>query len=636
MPPDALEPRRYRAFISYTHRDEKVVSWLHHALETYRLPAKLVGKHTSVGVVPQRLTPIFRDRDELPARADLGAAITAALQNSLFLVVVCSPAAAASKWVNEEIRAFKQHHGEDRVLAVIIGGEPFASDRRFAAGDSALSLADGAAQECFPLALRYRVGADGELTRARAEPIAADLRADGDGRSRVRLKLVAGLTGLELDDLVQREAQRRVRRGAMITSGALMGMLVAGGLAVYANVQRLAAEREAATARAASEFLIGTFLLSNPATQNPKTITALSILDQSAERARVELADQPVVQARLVSTLGQAFINLGLFEQARTAIERSSAAITRAGPDGADAALTLATTHIKMGAPQQAMSSVRRAERLLGETDRPQDRARAAVIEGTIHTAAADVKAGLAAYDRALLIYRTHPEFGARNHASTLLLRANLLSDDRQFSAAESALLESLAITRKTLGDAHILTGQCWYALAQNAFLAGQLTLAEQRIAKALFIERPLLDGNNAIVADLFSLQGQIYQAQKRLLPAQHALQRAIAIYRGAFGRPHYLIGIAQVYLALVQSERGQPEVALQTLADAKRNYDASYGKQHANHGDLLVHRATILARAGRRAEALADCASGLAILHATLGPQSAYAMSMQQTCKAL
>ena len=154
MPPDALEPRRYRAFISYTHRDEKVVSWLHHALETYRLPAKLVGKHTSVGVVPQRLTPIFRDRDELPARADLGAAITAALQNSLFLVVVCSPAAAASKWVNEEIRAFKQHHGEDRVLAVIIGGEPFASDRRFAAGDSALSLADGAAQECFPLALR--------------------------------------------------------------------------------------------------------------------------------------------------------------------------------------------------------------------------------------------------------------------------------------------------------------------------------------------------------------------------------------------------------------------------------------------------------------------------------------------------
>ena len=75
------------------------------------------------------------------------------------------------------------------------------------------------------------------------------------------------------------------------------GMLVAGGLALYANArrieaneQRVIAQREAAAAKAASDYLVGTFELSNPATENPRTITALTILGRSADRARQELA----------------------------------------------------------------------------------------------------------------------------------------------------------------------------------------------------------------------------------------------------------------------------------------------------------------------------------------------------------
>jgi hypothetical protein len=71
----------------------------------------------------------------------------------------------------------------------------------------------------------------------------------------------------------------------------------------------------------------------------------------------------------------------------------------------------------------------------------------------------------------------------------------------------------------------------------------------------------------------------------------------------------------------------------LATLDDAKHNYDISYGKVHANHGDLLVNRATVLARAGRMEEAKADCAAGLVILRDTLGADSAYTKSMAETC---
>ncbi|MGL6044814.1 MAG: hypothetical protein ACRC1J_12910 [Sandaracinobacteroides sp.] len=58
---------QYRAFISYSHADRRVVEWLHRALESYRLPAKLVGQITPLGPVPARLGSLFRDRDELPA-----------------------------------------------------------------------------------------------------------------------------------------------------------------------------------------------------------------------------------------------------------------------------------------------------------------------------------------------------------------------------------------------------------------------------------------------------------------------------------------------------------------------------------------------------------------------------------------
>ncbi|MBS3961203.1 MAG: toll/interleukin-1 receptor domain-containing protein, partial [Sandarakinorhabdus sp.] len=81
---------RYVAFLSYSHRNRAETEWLHRALERYHIPKKLVGKETAKGPVPARLIPIFRDRDELSASADLGNELRAALANSDHLVVVAS------------------------------------------------------------------------------------------------------------------------------------------------------------------------------------------------------------------------------------------------------------------------------------------------------------------------------------------------------------------------------------------------------------------------------------------------------------------------------------------------------------------------------------------------------------------
>lgn len=80
--------KNYKAFISYAHadnreRDRKWADWLHHALETYQVPAELVGQpNQHGGVVPERIYPVFQDEKELSANASLSDSLNSALDRS--------------------------------------------------------------------------------------------------------------------------------------------------------------------------------------------------------------------------------------------------------------------------------------------------------------------------------------------------------------------------------------------------------------------------------------------------------------------------------------------------------------------------------------------------------------------------
>jgi hypothetical protein len=220
---------RYHAFISYSHQDTAIARRLHRALETLPPPK---GVTTRTGEAPRRLYPIFRDDDELPTSADLGAQIRTALSESEYLIVLCSPAAATSRWVAEEILTFKRLGGENRILAVILDGEPHAS-----------RTAAGAARECFPEPLRYTVGEDGALTDTLVEPIAADLRPGRQRFEDVKLKVAAGLWGIGYEALRRRDAQRRKRR-AMLAAAAGVAFIATVGL--LSNLYVGASERAGA------------------------------------------------------------------------------------------------------------------------------------------------------------------------------------------------------------------------------------------------------------------------------------------------------------------------------------------------------------------------------------------------------
>jgi tetratricopeptide (TPR) repeat protein len=244
--PFADRTHHYFAFLSYSHRDEHVAEWLHDALEDFRVPGHLVGRITEHGCVPRRLTPIFRDVRELPASSDLGQEIKAALKASRFLIVLCSPAAAQSKWVNAEIEAFKRVHPKACILAAILAGEPFASEMR-----------GREPEECLPQALRFKYDRHGKPTAKRAEPLAADLRGNAQGRRTGFLKLVAGMLDVGLDDLVRRDEIRRHRHLAMVAAGSIAGMVVASGLALAAIQARDAARDQRREVEGLVAYMLG-------------------------------------------------------------------------------------------------------------------------------------------------------------------------------------------------------------------------------------------------------------------------------------------------------------------------------------------------------------------------------------------
>lgn len=268
---------RYRAFLCYSHRDSDWADWLHVAIESYPIPSRLVGIATRAGVIPPRLAPVFRDRDELPSAANLSAKVSDALAQSANLIVICSPHAAQSRWVNEEVKAFQRLGRSDRIFCLIVDGEPGAS-----------AWAGRAHDECLPAALTQRFDAEGRETGERLEPIAADARPGKDGKSNARTKLVAGMLGVDLDDLRHRERRRRRWRASLALAAGFVLLVLTSALAVNAILARHAAERRQKQAEDLVAFMLGDL------DDRLREVNRLDILESVADKAVKYFAALPL------------------------------------------------------------------------------------------------------------------------------------------------------------------------------------------------------------------------------------------------------------------------------------------------------------------------------------------------------
>lgn len=212
--------------VLHVESDTEWAEWISEELGGYEIPSTLVGRLGARGdKIPEKLQEgvTLELPESSPAPSDEE---QSQLMRFDFLIVVCSPKSAKSSTLGERIRLYKSQGRSDRVLTAIIDGMPGATE----SGRQEI--------ECFHPVLLWEIAPDGTQTEKRAEPLAADFRLNGRHRTWIdlenlkstlerggmngdqaesackaqsdrlnlmKLKLLAGMLGIDLGELTQRE-----------------------------------------------------------------------------------------------------------------------------------------------------------------------------------------------------------------------------------------------------------------------------------------------------------------------------------------------------------------------------------------------------------------------------------------------
>lgn len=193
----------YYAFISYCRADEKWAKWIQHKLETYRFPTALRREYQSL---PHKIFPVFRDKTDLSSGV-LWEQLKRQLEESEYLIVICSPRSAHAEWVGREITYFQELGRGKNIIPLIVDGEPHAADE---------------AGECYHQALKN--DSDRELLGVSVSEL---------GRNRAALRVIASMMHLRYDQLAMRDARRTRRRKAVAAELLVVLLVISAGVVWY-------------------------------------------------------------------------------------------------------------------------------------------------------------------------------------------------------------------------------------------------------------------------------------------------------------------------------------------------------------------------------------------------------------------
>ena len=603
---------RYRAFLSYSRVDDRVARWLHKSLENYILPKGLAERSSYLSKTKNWFVPIFRDRTDLSSGGDLVEKLREALDQSQYLILLCSPASAQSEIVNAEVEHFVANGRLDSVFPVIVSGEPYSGDLD---------------TECIPPTLREN------------NIIAADMRnvklnngkQIGDGKDGAKFKLISGMLGVSLDKLLQRERRKANRRAAFQTGLSFVFLalaLVAGSAAWMAYLSEQEAQRQRATAEASSEFLIDMFDSGVPRQQNPDTVTARTILDRGARRMNEQFADQPELKATLTSNIARAFSDLCATSAGIELVESSDVMTSEGGEGAVRSLILLSRMYIQDGRLEDATESIKRAFTLLAAFDRPNY-----VLEGYAWESRAmidedlyDFEAALEKFQIAIDTYEKVSPEEPRLLAAPLSNRANSLGIMGNAEQAEQDLLKARKLIEESDIPSRLRIARINWLLASNAYYANELDLAGSYLENASETFTELLEPGHPAMGDVLQLQGEIEYALGQQAAAIRSFNGALEIFENSdvcgsgFG-----VSTGEVYFRLAEIDiaDGNFEQALENAARAENAMRATSEPLELNLAALETVRAEALFNLGEKEKAKKTCGSALAVIADFVGEDS-------------
>jgi len=383
-----------------------------------------------------------------------------------------------------------------------------------------------------------------------------------------------------------------VAAAAVVTLAVLIG--VAGttiGLLRAVRAEKKALE-EAARATRVSDFLVDLFKVSDPSEARGNTITAREILDRGAKKVEEELAGQPLIQARLMDTMGQVFQSLGLFDQALPLLK--SALETRRNVLG-NKDLEVAASLQNVGYLLVAKGDYAAAEPLLLES--------------------------LAI--RQELLGRNHPEV-----ATSLATLGEVNYDKGDLAKAEEFYRESLAIRRKSLGDTHIEVANSLNDLAITLKAKGDYEETDSMYRESLAIRRKALGEDHPVIAQSLNNLGMfLYQMflnkKSDGVEAEQLLRQALEMNRRILGNEHPEVSTNLNNLALLLRDKGDYDQAISLFREVTEIDRRTLGEEHPYVASRMNNLASTLVRKGNYKSAEELYQKAIAIQRKTFAEKS-------------
>jgi len=454
--------------------------------------------------------------------------------------------------------------------------------------------------------------------RAREERYgsAVELRNDLE-RHRMHKPVVAAPTG---PLYLGRKFLRRYRSGA-VAALLLLVTLSAGVVARTLEARR--ANREAATARQTSQFLIDLFQVSDPEVTPGESVTARELLDRGAARIRRGLAAQPVPRARLMVTMGIVYRQLGLYGSAEPLLEEALALLREHlgddEPELGEALLALGVLHWEQGHYDRAepllVEALELRRRQYGA--RNPEVAEALSHLGSLHKSQGRYPEAEANHLEALSIRQQQEDSAAL--ADDLDDLGTLYVDWGRFELAEERLRGALEIREQQFGPEHPLVATTLNGLAIAVAQQGRDAEAEELFVRSLEIRERTLGPTHPQVAQSLNNLANIYFATGRPQAAATRLERAVDIWEARLGPENPRLGSALHNLADLYMEEGRLDRAETLFRRALAIFETSLAADHPNLAYPLHGLGQLLQRRGQPEAAESLFQRALTLRQATL-----------------
>lgn len=559
------EPYKYYAFISYSRKDGRVARWLQRRLEWFRFPVKLVPEEQRPGH-PKYVRPVYLDKTSLEVtRAHYWESIHQAIDASRFLIVLCSPAAAASEPVDREVRHFLDNPARQdavgHLLPVVVGGNLDGKSGDGCLGSALAELKDRLIVRNLPTML----------------PDVGEREQDSWENGFVGVvSFLLGVDREAIGDHCRQEERRRARRagGLALLFAALAVLAVVGGVAAWQ--QRNEADRQRRRAVEQRELAVA------------QRDLALDAIDRLTYQVPEQLGKLPGSIPIITRILEE---NLGLLEQVRRFDPDTDT--MRARRDQAANHLKIGDRWLLLGDTERAAVAYGAAEKLLTALEREESSPRArrdlAYVSGRTGS---------------VLQRRGQFEEAMRRYREALKIGAALLAE----SPDDPESLRSLAATYQQLGDASVALVNLRDALTWFS----QLHLAAVRLA-----DRFGTPADRRILATALDKMALIHALLGDLEPGRRYAERCVALTRELADDPLNVPLRRELITALqrlgdLQQRLKQPEAALAVFREMAAvagalaldpvNLDA-----RRNHALALRQAADCLLLLGRADEAIAS-----------------------------